>query len=247
MNDFLHEQIAHVLRLRVLQEIKLLTNQIIRNPTPYTTPLIRKLRRSEWKDLQETGIISDEDALAVIVVPPLNRNPISKKRPEPIMSASPPPQNEEGDGEVTTSFKRPPKPISELAFVVSKTFEETLAGVTPHPPHQIPIYHGPPLFPSRSQRASLGSLLSRLVLTEVSARHRSGVQGLSPAAQSGGADSKASHAFLIRANSDIAQRADVAPLAIALWRLRMYEGQGWEDNPGWIKRLKHRSMPDSWE
>ena len=50
-------------------------------------------------------------------------------------------------------------------------------------------------------------------------------------------DQKASHAFLLCSDAETCRRADAAATAIALWRVRMWEGSGWEegtqDGDGW--------------
>jgi len=51
-------------------------------------------------------------------------------------------------------------------------------------------------------------------------------------------DQKASHAFLLSSDADTLMRVDTVPLAIALWRIRIWEGAGWEGSDatanGWI-------------
>jgi len=42
----------------------------------------------------------------------------------------------------------------------------------------------------------------------------------------------ASHAFLLLSSAETVLRADTVPLAIALWRLRMWEGDSWERGEG---------------
>jgi len=50
-------------------------------------------------------------------------------------------------------------------------------------------------------------------------------------------DQKASHAFLLYSDENTSRRVDTVPAAIALWRVRMWEGAGWEiyggGNSGW--------------
>ncbi|KZP31418.1 hypothetical protein FIBSPDRAFT_944955 [Athelia psychrophila] len=54
-------------------------------------------------------------------------------------------------------------------------------------------------------------------------------------------DKKASHAFLLCADEKTANRADMTAVAIALWRIRMWEGAGWED---WGKAAKGQTSPE---
>jgi len=241
VHSLLDEQIAHLLRLRVLQELKILATQLRHSSDRFTTPVVRRLRRSEWKELQNTGTLHDEHALAIVVVPPLNKDPILKQQVQPSMSASPPTEA----GQAKETPKRPSHPQSELAAIGNTQF--TFPDVDTLPSHRIPIYHGPPLFPVRSQRATLYSLLGYLAAAETAARRKARAPAPGPSLEGSNPELKASHAFVICADPDSAQRADIAPLAVALWRLRMYEGQDWQSSSGWVKRLKYRSMPESWE
>ncbi|KAJ7507568.1 hypothetical protein B0H11DRAFT_130366 [Mycena galericulata] len=94
----LGEQIAHLLRLRVLQELQLIAKQLEAlyntrtGPAPARTPLLRRLTRAEWGEFRTSGIIPHPGALAVLVVPPVNRDPTTKQRPSAAgaMSAAPP-------------------------------------------------------------------------------------------------------------------------------------------------------------
>jgi hypothetical protein len=110
---------------------------------------------------------------------------------------------------------------------------------------QAPLYHGLALFPARPLRAALHKALCRLLDAERGARSRalptSGSSGYEKSPRVRG-DAKGSHAFLLCSNQQTAKRADVVPLAIALWRLRMWEGQAygsavetshWEVDAGW--------------
>jgi len=53
-------------------------------------------------------------------------------------------------------------------------------------------------------------------------------------------DEKASHPFLLCSDASTVLRGDAVGAAIALWRVRMWEGEGWEEGTdeegGWLWR-----------
>jgi len=49
-------------------------------------------------------------------------------------------------------------------------------------------------------------------------------------------DDKASHAYVLFSDTRNVKRADPAAAAAALWRVRMWEGAGWEDKKGWQEK-----------
>lgn len=217
MHPNLMNYVAHLLRLRVLQELELLVEQLeySRRTCKMSNdlqPILRRLTRCEWKQLKETGIMPPGDAVAVLVVPPLNKNPVTGQRPESSMSASP-----------LTSNMKPQSPLPPLSsmldvsgFLVHRKFPDII------PAYQIPLYNGLALFPNEYQRAALHSVLLRILAVE-----RRLCQST---IQAGGhnvekrSDEKHSHAFLLSSNSDLIRRGDVSAVAIALWRVRMFEG-----------------------
>ncbi|KAJ6629142.1 hypothetical protein B0H10DRAFT_2428536 [Mycena sp. CBHHK59/15] len=95
------EQVSHLLRLRVLQELQLVAEQLEAQyrdrrhvdalPLKPHPPLIRRLTRAEWAEMRSTGIIPFPGAMAVLVVPPVNRNPTTKTRPDTQDAMSPAP------------------------------------------------------------------------------------------------------------------------------------------------------------
>lgn len=217
MHPNLMNYVAHLLRLRVLQELELLVEQLeySRRTCKMSNglqPILRRLTRCEWKQLKETGIMPPGDAVAVLVVPPLNKNPVTGQRPESSMSASP-----------LTSNMKPQSPLPPLSsmldvsgFLVHRKFPDII------PAYQIPLYNGLALFPNEYQRAALHSVLLRILAVERRLRQST--------IQAGGhnvekrSDEKHSHAFLLSSNSDLIRRGDVSAVAIALWRVRMFEG-----------------------
>ncbi|OAX43840.1 hypothetical protein K503DRAFT_680057 [Rhizopogon vinicolor AM-OR11-026] len=217
-------RIGYQLRLRVLQELELLTQRLAdRALDDPTATVLRRLTRSEWQIVRQTNTIPHKDALALLVVPPVNKNPETKEKPQAstqlaIMDIV---QDDAGRPEHS---EQPRPPLSVLHPVADDTSSSLL------PSAQTPLYHGLSLFPSRSQRAALHKALCELLQVEQHTEKSSRAHG----------DAKGSHAFLLCANQHTVKRADVVPLAIALWRLRMWEGQAyageisyWEVDAEW--------------
>jgi len=208
VHALLAEQVAHLLRVRVLQELELLGDQMEHSVRQVQSDarILRRLTREEWNAIRETGVIPYPSALAVLVVPPLQRDPVTKKRPEPSMSTSPIIE----DNPATPV--KPPLPMSTLHF---QSVDHLGCDVLPQ--GQIPLYNCVPLYPLRPQRAALFHLLTRLLAIE----HKSHKAfNKSKSLQ----DTRASHAFLLSSDAETVQRGDAAAVAIALWRLRMFEG-----------------------
>lgn len=247
VHSLLDKQIAHILRLRVLQELQLLVERLEKVPKSSDNPLlIRKLRREEFNQVRSTGFIPYDNAVAILVVPPVNRNPATRERPQGSMSPLP------VDDQENITPQRPVPPLSTLHTPSPNKSDPLLDDVEALPPFRTPLYNGVALFPNPAQRASLHKLLSRLVAIERKIKHRESAAAFREGVTTGmtseadtraDGDSKASHAFLLCSNALIARRADVAAVAVALWRLRMFEGADWEENNEWYKRQKYRSLP----
>ena len=218
----LGDQIGHLLRLRVLQELELLADRLQTRPPPLQggSTLIRKLTREEWKSIKTTKIIPFPNAIAVIVATPLNRNPITKARPPPTMDLL--------EQEEFSAPSHRPLPLSILHPVAQA--DHSLCDSDYHlPATTIPFYNSLTLFPKKSQRAALYQRLTRLLMVERRARYVSNTPQLKAI---GDKKEKASHAFLLCSDETTAMRTDMAALAIALWRVRMWEGAGWEEFGG---------------
>ncbi|KZP24688.1 hypothetical protein FIBSPDRAFT_822040 [Athelia psychrophila] len=242
LHSRLKEQIGHLLRVRALQELELLAERLQANPHgAEETTLIRKLTRAEWQSIGSTGNIPYKNAVAVVVVPPVNRDPVSKARPEPSTSADAPAQTTTTPTNAGTSFRRPTPPLSVLHPVTEPPiYGDILADRLPS--SKVPLYNGVSLFPSRPQRAALYASLNALLSIERRARYQEHGRPDQPTKDRKEdpwtrGDKKASHAFLLCADEKTANRADMTAVAIALWRIRMWEGAGWEDrgseSDGW--------------
>lgn len=228
VHPLLAKQIGHQLRVRVLQELELLTRKAKRTlKTPHSA-VLRRLTRAEWKEFKSTGIIPHPGAVALLVVPPLNKNPVTKQRP--VANASTAPEDQVSDG--NSKVLRPLPPLSTMHPVSDEQLEEfAVPDLTP--PSSVPMYNGLALFPSRSQRAALHERLCGLLRVErVSQRLHTNLPHYGEKAEKGKGDGKFSHAFLLCSDPTTVQRGDSVPLAIALWRVRMWEGGGWDGGSG---------------
>ncbi|KAJ8463518.1 hypothetical protein ONZ45_g17555 [Pleurotus djamor] len=351
----LSQHIEHLLRVRILQEFCLFSERLRANPRDHIgTPMaVRRLTRSEWNFIKTTKSIPWEGSVAVIVVPPLNRDPTTGERPKPLMSppvesiiltashpsspatslspsafsspsspSSPPTSSpslsspshslssssssshtpapaiagnsstsrnstdrreateggEEGHlkGERDATSKPPPPPMSILYPVSPSDSHPALTFTSKNegeeerdissPQAHIPLYNGISLFPNREQRAALYGYLTSALKAETRRRGQRGsgavigngegeggkgearkkVRGNDDTTQEKGkGKDKASHAFLLVSNGETSKRADVAAVAIALWRLRMFNGAGWEseNTDHWVGK-ESRKRPE---
>ncbi|KAH6915227.1 hypothetical protein BKA70DRAFT_569930 [Coprinopsis sp. MPI-PUGE-AT-0042] len=228
-NSQICNHVAHHLRLRVLQELDLLCDQlreVNKGRLLGTTfvPLIRRLSLEEFEAIKSTGILPFENALAVIELPPVEPNPVTGEEPKPSMAASPPPMEERYPQNNTS-------PVSTFLSEASSTssFPSRLV-----PTSRIPFYNGVSAFPFASQRAALHELLVRMAALEGKWREASLKRQSQQMKPSRSTEEIESNAFVLCADSNNLKRADIAAVAIALWRLRMFEGGGWsESDPRW--------------
>ena len=211
--------IAHLLRLRVLQEFELLAERLeyrvktFKKQKAYSTVILRRLTRVEWGLMRSSGLIPYQNALAVLIVPPVNKDVVTRTRPKGSMSAAPP--------EVDDHTK-PARPLSVL-MPVSQNVDTELT-----PQAVVPLYNCTTAFPNRFQRSALYSILVRILVSERFEKKQLREASVSSPRNEGVESSKASHAFLLCSNEDTGKRGDVAGIARALWRLKMFEGEGWE-------------------
>ena len=260
----LAEQIGHLLRVRVIQELELLAGSLrsrYRGANEHS--LIRRLTRAQWFDIKRTGVIPFEGAVALLLIPPLNRDKRTKQRPKP-NSSSEPPQPEK---QVRIRWNAKTKAVSQM-HAAQKIQEKDDYSLEDEdydflPQESVTLYHGPAMFPSRSQRAAVYEALNKVLQAERQARLREGRSQMRKQKQKSEDDSqegegvesgkkktqwpkgdeKASHAYLICSDSETLLRADIVPLLIALWRVRLWEGQGWQLPLRERWKLKPRSLP----
>jgi hypothetical protein len=230
MFSSLPDYISHLLRLRILQELELLAERLQARPQgAEESPLLRRLTSNEFSAIRAGKPLEDPDAVAVLVVPPLKRDPTTKMRPVP--NASPLPSELPSMEVQPMGRNGEPLPLSTMCYAVSpKDYEGSPDVITPM---KVPLYNGVALFPSKPQRAALHERLSKVLMVERRARWRQ--HGPVSTSESGDSrpatrrpNEEPSPAFLLRSGPETVLRADSVPLAIALWRLRMWEGDSWE-------------------
>ncbi|KAF8803674.1 hypothetical protein BYT27DRAFT_7108919 [Phlegmacium glaucopus] len=220
----LPDYIAHLLRLRVLQELELLAERLEyrvkthKHPKVHSSVILRRLTRAEWGLMRSSGFIPYQDALAVLIVPPVNKDVVTGSRPEGSMSVAP--------TEINDRAKPATRPLSVLMPTGSHKVENELAPQMVSSP-VVPLYNGATAFPNRFQRSALYSILVRILVSERLMKKRLRGAGASPGNE-GVESAKASHAFLLCSDDNTGKLGDVAGVARALWRLRMFEGEGWQ-------------------
>lgn len=215
IHSLLAEQIGFQLRNRVLQELELLAERLKCVPQrARESVILRRLTRSEWEGLRLYGQITQPGAVAVLIVPPIQKTTLL--------------QAQEGkDYHQKTSAH----PLSEL--YPCATIPASSAGLQLSSPslHMIPIYNSVTLFPSPLLRHELYTRLQAILTMERNARWRQ-ASTYSQSIRDGVANEKSSHAYIIFADHDTIRRSDSTPLVVALWRLRLWEGQGWDSSKG---------------
>ncbi|KAI0053054.1 hypothetical protein FA95DRAFT_1509498, partial [Auriscalpium vulgare] len=217
MSPSLSQYIHRLLQVRILQELEILADQLQTRPqNAEDAPLLRRLTRAELSSLRTDNILPSGDVIAVIIVPPLNKDPNTKQRPVPSVSSLPEP------GGVTV--KRAALPVSVLYPDQGGTLPSVVSSA------RVPLYNGVSLFQSRALRSALHERLCRLLLVERRARYRKQGRAELSHAEFGNKleHRKGSHAFVLYSGAKTVKRADSAALAIALWRLRLWNGNSWE-------------------
>ncbi|THH12208.1 hypothetical protein EW145_g138 [Phellinidium pouzarii] len=229
IHSLLSKQIAHQLRQRVLQELEMLSARLKAAPRKLVDDtVIRRLTRSEWTTMKSSGHIPWEGAAFVIVAPPVNRNPETNQRPRTVLESPLP--AEFSDQLDLPEKSLPPLPLlSTLSLKEDPAYDESIDFLLDsHLPHsRVPIYNALSLFPERTSRAVLHEKLCEVLNVERSARWR--INGHAD----GDLSDKPSHAFIVFSSARHITRVDSVPLAVALWRVRMWEGAGWGDS-GWM-------------
>lgn len=239
-HKLLSEQISHLLRVRVIQELQLLAETLSRRPrrNNLDPTILCRLTRGEYRVLRETGVVPRTGAVAVLVVPPVNKNSKTREKVVPSMQPEIPSDEESPDCTSKNGHRRPLPPLSTIYGSEPQQGELPLS--SPHlvPNAQVPLYNGLALFPSAPQRSALHKALRDVLRTERYCR----VVTHPMRGKSVSSDDKASHAFLLVSDESTVTRTDSVPLAIALWRLRMWEGDayqseacsgGWEVDGEW--------------
>ncbi|KAI0775973.1 hypothetical protein BD413DRAFT_610674 [Trametes elegans] len=226
MHPLVTHQVGHLLRVRVLHELQLLARRLLHRrhlAKPDEPPLLRRLTRAEWKEIRTTGVVPFKNAVAVLIVPPPNRSVETGTRPTPYVATTPNPDALRA-GDLPKSL-----PLSVLHPTAEDEWwpeDEDLPGSVP--PARVPLYNGVTLFPAPTQRAALHRALGEVLQAERTSRLVTNSAASEGAPRSAWTpakgDQKASHAILVCSDEKTLLRADTVPLAIALWRIRLWEG-----------------------
>lgn len=206
----LTEQISHLLRVRILQELELLLAQLRARPKAdiLANPPIRRLSHLEWTKVQENRQIPWQDAIAVINVPPIS-NPT-----EPSMSPFPLPF----DPEMEANASQPVAtfyPVSRIsALPTNFQYRDVL------PSARVPLYNALGLFPHVAQRTAFHQSLSQAQSNLEASRSR---KANNEEADNEEASCSPSDAYLLTSNSQTIKLVDMPALAIAMWRVYLYE------------------------
>lgn len=213
-HSLLSEQLGYQLRNRVLQELDLLADRLRCTPSKSReTIVVRKLTRSEWNDIKSSGWLSHPGAVAILIVPPVQKKTLlCAQEPQDFQQSR-----------ICQIYPNVLIPNS------SSTGSQALLS-----PNMIPVYDGAALFPSPRLRHELRQRLQILLTVERKARWQQKKAIFQEPSIIKDQDSKlkSSHAYIIFADHDTAQRSDSVPLVIALWRLRLWEGFGWDASKG---------------
>ncbi|EJU06588.1 hypothetical protein DACRYDRAFT_103533 [Dacryopinax primogenitus] len=206
---FLSEQVYETLQLAVLEELEELRKRI-GNPSDTYRPLVRRLTRNELRALRNGEKVDLPDAAAVIMAAKVNpRNKALAQADESAPSTSHEPA-------VSIETQRPKLPVATMVYTSPDI------GLPRRP---VPICNSIILFPEVDKRQELLSLLGNILKIERNAKGRAG-DAPSSGKQSDEGE-KASHAYLINLDRSASRRASTVPLLIALWRMRLWHGQGW--------------------
>lgn len=199
--------------MRILQELEILARRARPKVKERHTPIVRRLTRAEWKAFQKAGTIPNPGVIAVLVVPPVKKTLLNGGGPD----ASPNPTEEI---RASTISAKPAPPVSVLHPASTEDALE-MSGLAPH---QIPLYNSISLFPSPTQRAALHQRLCAILKEDtITRRNQTDRPEPKDKSQPSKDEVKSSHAFLVYSDGSTVKRADTVPLAIALWRLRMWE------------------------
>lgn len=236
-NPKLPDQVAHLLRLRILQELERLVGQVqcwghssSDDPSPAT--IIRRLTQKELEVVEASGTVPFDDAVAVLVMPPMEAAPVAKTDLRAAMSAMPP---EEMPGDAPSStISQPISTLMPIASDANWTTDPKSHGTGLLPTYSTPVYDISTAFPSSVHRAALHWFLSRLLALERKQTRPHALEKTTELSNDAVDDTELSNAYLLCANQTNLKGGDVASVAIALWRLRMFEdGAGLEGDYSW--------------
>lgn len=208
-HDMLVEQVQNQLEERVVQELEIACRQYISLPVSLralSTGLVRALTDEEAQDMLSKSRLPDDTAQVAMVV--FDDEKVEDSPPD----SSPPPS----PGPFATLLPVHP-PLTTPTLTASSSSvnyqkDELL------PPQRVPIYRASRIFGDLAHRESARHWLDRFA-----------TKSISPAPKSGeDVGRKPSTAYLLsNPLAMIENKVDVSGVAIALWRLRLWDGDGW--------------------
>jgi hypothetical protein len=171
VHALLPAQIGRLLRLRVLHELARLAQLLpLRARGP---PLVRRLTRAELDALALAGAVPPawNGAGAVLVVPPVNRDPRTGRRPRPEAGLELLPAQAPDADDVRVPLRRA-LPLAVMYPAGEGEGEARATATATVPRAEVPLYNGVAMFPDREQRAALHAGLARLLHIERRARFK---------------------------------------------------------------------------
>lgn len=201
-HGLLGDQVMYQLQERVLQELELVFEKYARlQRDSWPDHIVHQLSGHEVEDLtKQSRRALGEDTLAIITFPTDSDIPVDAPLPPMalLLSAS-----------ATLTTMPMLSPLGE--------FHDDLL-----PPHRLPVYNGGRLFPDPSRRNALRSWLEKLSAPAEAIKSKvTNQRGTRDAA-------KTETAFVIRNPRQLLEcGVDMVPSAIALWRIRLWDGEGW--------------------
>lgn len=182
--------------------------------TTASSQVLRRLTRREWVGVKAGHLTASGGtlgAVAILVVPKVRvRDDVASEIKSTWMD---------------NSFATNPATVPDIPC--QQAFELVMmSGGSLREALQVPLYHGGAIFPRAEDRMKLRLGLDRLL----GAEHRRRSQrrhGDDTTKTPGDTLDKASDAYILLGAQEPTQSIDATPLAIALWRLRLWEGIGW--------------------
>ncbi|KAG8986160.1 hypothetical protein FRB93_005503 [Tulasnella sp. JGI-2019a] len=221
-HSLLTAQISHQLRVRIIQELIIIGDKL---SDPHmmahtaTPQVLRRLTRREWLDVKAGQLplsINTASTVAILVVP-------KPRVPDDIAS-----RVKSSWMDTVAMDPGVAKDASPKAFELLRT-NTLLQSNNVH----VPLYHGGAIFSRAEERMKLRLGLDRILGSERQGGWKP--QGFMQdiAKIRGDPLDKASDAYVLYSSRETMRRIDTAPLAIALWRLRLWEGVGWTGVGSW--------------
>ncbi|KIM32153.1 hypothetical protein M408DRAFT_14640 [Serendipita vermifera MAFF 305830] len=209
-HSMITEQIEELLQKRLVQELELLRDRLLTAPRQTASleePVIRTLTSEELEDVLTNSGGDLTGGAAILLFQEEPDQPKEQGQPEASASSHP--------------IEGAPLSNSASRLITDRS--------SPLPARFVPLYDTA-TFLSIDIRRNIQSLLKDILRTEMRARRRiakSDVTTPEPSTTPQPDRPKGPQAYLLRSTSKTLHRADTVPVCIALWRLRLWAGQGW--------------------